>query len=80
MNNSRLGIEPSSKPCTKQHRLLLHAATNLTNLFCQIITRDKLTSEEYLESSTASDIELFKEIANSFKFFLLFLKRSILDI
>ena len=70
MNNSSFGIEPSSKPCTKhndiQHRLLLHAATNLTNLFCEIITREKLTSEEYLESSTASDIELFKEIALNF--------------
>ena len=39
----------------------------------------KKLHEEYLEPSLASDMELFKEIANSFKSFLKFAKSSILD-
>ena len=40
----------------------------------------KHTWEAYLEPSQASKIELFQEIANGFKPFIIFAKNSILDI
>ena len=44
------------------------------------ITQEKHTSEAYLESGQISNMKLFKKIANGFKPFLIFAKRSILDI
>ena len=42
--------------------------------------REKHNSEIQVESGHASNMELFKEIANVFKPFLIFAKSSILDI
>ena len=48
-----------------QHCVLLHVTTNLTILLK--ITREKHTSEAYLETSQTSNMELFEIIINNFK-------------
>ena len=44
-----------------QRCVLLHVATNLTLIYFVKITREKHTSEAYLEPSQTFDIELFKK-------------------
>ena len=49
-------------------------------IYFKKITREKHTSETYLEPIQASDMGLFKKIAGGFKPFLIFGKSAILDV